>query len=99
MNSHGTRVWQHFILDHSESSSLLSDLRVSWWIPPKRDGKHMETMTVVVPVVIEVTEEYHVAQARQAAQAVARATGFGLSAAFRVAISASELGGESRPPR
>ncbi len=51
----------------------------------------METTTVVAPVVIEVTEEHHIARARQTAQASALAAGFSLAAASLVATSASEL--------
>ncbi len=51
----------------------------------------METTTVVAPVVIEVTEEHHIARARQTAKALARAAGFSRAAACLVATSASEL--------
>ncbi len=51
----------------------------------------MEATIVVAPVVIEVTEEHHIARARQTAQALARAAGFSLTAASLVATSASEL--------
>ncbi len=51
----------------------------------------METTTVVAPVIIEVTEEHHIASARLTAQAMARAAGFGRPAAGLVATSVSEL--------
>ena len=51
----------------------------------------METTTVVAPVVVEVTEEHHIARARQTAQALAQAAGFTSTAASLVATSVSEL--------
>ncbi len=51
----------------------------------------MGTKTVVAPAVIEVTEEHHIARARQTAQASALAAGFGPTAALRIATSVSEL--------
>ena len=51
----------------------------------------METTTVVAPAVTEVTEEHHVARARQTAQALALAAGFSRAAASLVATSVSEL--------
>ena len=45
----------------------------------------------VAPVIIRVTEKHHVAQARQAARALAEAMGFERVATFSLATSVSEL--------
>jgi len=49
-------------------------------------------LTTIEPVIIYVTEEYHIAQARRAAVALAQEIGLERAVTYHVATSVSELG-------
>jgi serine/threonine-protein kinase RsbT len=52
----------------------------------------MATRTTGDPVIVQVTEEYHISEARQRARSMAEAIGFKPVTTFQIMTSVSELG-------